>query len=237
MIKQQTTRVGLIIPSSNRMVEQEMAGWYPVGVHVHVTRLRMTGPHHIEPAELLPRVNEAASTLDDARCSVIGFHCTANSTEGGLEGEQQILGALRGAAAGDVTTTATAVRGALTALDAKRIVLITPYSAAATAHEAEFLEAAGFKVVEQVAKDLDGGDAYCSAPPSYWFETAMATKRDDADVYFLSCANTSSIGIVRELEAALGKPVITSNQVMIWDSVRRTGTPYADGPGSLFAIA
>ena len=38
-----TARVGLIIPSSNRMVEQEMAPAFPPGVVAHVTRLRMTG--------------------------------------------------------------------------------------------------------------------------------------------------------------------------------------------------
>ena len=38
-----TARVGLIIPSSNRMVEDEMVHAFPAGVRPHVTRLRMTG--------------------------------------------------------------------------------------------------------------------------------------------------------------------------------------------------
>ena len=52
-------RVGLIIPSSNRMVEQEMVRAFPDGVHPHITRLRMTGPNRmghdalIEIADLL----------------------------------------------------------------------------------------------------------------------------------------------------------------------------------------
>jgi len=40
-----TKRVGIIIPSSNRMVEQEMVQAFPRGVQPHVTRLRMTGPN------------------------------------------------------------------------------------------------------------------------------------------------------------------------------------------------
>jgi hypothetical protein len=51
-----TARVGLIIPSSNRMVEQEMAGYFPAGVQAHVMRLRMTGRHHAPLAQLLPRI-------------------------------------------------------------------------------------------------------------------------------------------------------------------------------------
>jgi len=51
-----TLRIGLIIPSSNRMVEQEMARFVPPDVTLHVARLRMTGPHHAPLAQLLPRI-------------------------------------------------------------------------------------------------------------------------------------------------------------------------------------
>ena len=47
-----TARIGLIIPSSNRMVEQEMARFFPAGVVPHVARLRMTGPHHVALDEI-----------------------------------------------------------------------------------------------------------------------------------------------------------------------------------------
>src|SRR5262249_4036145 len=89
-----TARVGLIIPSSNRMVEQEMVAAFPAGVHAHVTRLRMTGANQLPPAQLLPRIEEAARALIDARCDAVAFHCTANSMEGGKDGEREIIAAL-----------------------------------------------------------------------------------------------------------------------------------------------
>jgi maleate isomerase len=214
------TRVGLIIPSSNRMVEQEMVRWFPEDVQPHVTRLRMTGEHRSSLDALLPRVREAAGALDDARCAAVAFHCTANSTDEGLEGEARILAALKDAVRGGVTTTATAIRNALDARSARRIVLITPYTPAMTEHETHYLHAAGYDVVAWVAKDLGGSDGYCAATPDFWFETASAARRDDADAYFLSCANIACIGIVERLEAALGKPVITSNLAVIEETVR-----------------
>lgn len=217
------TRVGLIIPSSNRMVEQEMARWFPDGVQPHVARLRMTGEYRTALKDLLPRIRDAAGALADARCSVIAFHCTANSTDEGLQGEQRILDALREATSAEVTTTATAIRRALEEHKARRIALITPYTAEATAHEAEYLRAAGYEVVAQVAKDLGGSDGYCAATPEFWFETAVAAKRKDADVYFLSCANISCIGVVERLEEALGRPVITSNLAVIRETLRLAG--------------
>src|SRR5262245_586682 len=127
-------RVGLIIPSSNRMVEQEMAPAFPAGMQAHVTRLRMTGANHLAFDALLPRIEEAARALADACCDAIAFHCTANSMEGGKDGETQILAALSRAGAARGTTTITAIARALDALGARRIVLITPYTEVVTAH-------------------------------------------------------------------------------------------------------
>ena len=82
-----TARIGLIIPSSNRMVEEEMVRHVPPGVTAHVARLRMTGAHRVSLDALLPQVKETAATLIDARCDVVAFHCTANSTSEGVAGE------------------------------------------------------------------------------------------------------------------------------------------------------
>ena len=57
-----TARIGLIIPSSNRMVEEEMVRHVPPGVVAHVARLRMTGAHRVTIDALMPRVKEAAAT-------------------------------------------------------------------------------------------------------------------------------------------------------------------------------
>src|SRR5580698_7465824 len=99
-----TTRIGLIIPSSNRMVEEEMVPHLPPGFVAHIARLRMTGAHRAPIDAIIPRVEEAAATLTDARCAVVAFHCTANSTAEGLEGEERLLAALRRAGAPQVTS-------------------------------------------------------------------------------------------------------------------------------------
>ena len=142
-----TARIGLIIPSSNRMVEGEMVRHLPPGYVAHVARLRMTGAHRVAIEGLVPRLMKAAAMLTDARCDVIGFHCTANSTSEGAAGEAKLIAALRQAGARLVTTTATAIRHALETLRARRIVLLTPYSEQVTDEEAEFLHMAGFQVL------------------------------------------------------------------------------------------
>jgi maleate isomerase len=228
-------RVGLIIPSSNRMVEQEMVRAFPAGVTAHVTRLRMTGANRLAFDELLRHVEEATRALVDARCDVVAFHCTANSMEGGAEGEQQILATLARAGAPRTTTTITAIQRAFDALSAKRIVLITPYSASTTEHEAEFLRGAGYEVLSAKGFALAGSDAYCATPSQFWRDSAVEAARADAEAYLISCANISVFGVIGELEAKLGRPVVTSNQAVIWDALRLMDWQDCRGcPGRLF---
>jgi maleate isomerase len=218
-----TARVGLIIPSSNRMVEQEMAPAFPVGVAVHVARLRMTGPNRVAFDQLLPRIEDAARALTDARCDVVAFHCTANSMEGGRSGEEQILAALAQAGAPRATTTITAIQRAFSALGARRMVLITPYSVSTTEHEAEFLRDAGCDVLSAQGFALDGSDAYCATPPQFWHDRVVAAARPDAEAYLISCANISVFGVIDDLEVRLERPIVTSNQAVMWDALRLIG--------------
>ncbi len=230
-----TARAGLIIPSSNRMVEQEMIQAFPQGVQAHVTRLRMTGANRTPLAQVLPRVEEATRSLTDARCDVVAFHCTANSMDEGPSGEQRLLAAMAGTGAAQVTTTATAIRAALDALDAKRIVLLTPYDQKTTDHEAEFLHECGYQVLQATGFAFAGSDAYCATPPAFWRDRMIEAVRPDADVYFVSCANISMLGIIDAVEAEIGTPVITSNQAVVWDCLVRIGCADRRGcPGRLF---
>jgi maleate isomerase len=230
-----TARVGCIIPSSNRMVEQEMIAAFPAGVQPHVTRLRMTGASRGPLATVLPRIEEATRALTDARCDVVAFHCTANSMEEGRAGEERILAAMKTAGAPHATTTATAIRRAFDALGARRVVLITPYDQRTTDHEAGFLHESGYQVLHAVGFALNGSDAYCAAPPSYWRDRVLEAARPDAEVYFVSCANISVFGVIEELERNLDRPVVTSNQAVVWDCVSRLGWPdRGDCAGRLF---
>jgi maleate isomerase len=218
-----TARIGLIIPSSNRMVEQEMVRHVPPGVTAHVMRLRMTGVHNVPLDALMPRLDEATRTLTDARCDVVAFHCTANSMSEGVAGEAKLLAALRQAGAPQATTTATAIRHAFDVLGARRIVLLTPYSARTTEEEAEFLHAAGYEVIHAKGFALKGSDEYCATPPQFWRDRALEAARPDADAYLISCANISVFPVIEEIEQTLGRPVVTSNQVVIWDALSLLG--------------
>ena len=86
-----TARVGLIIPSSNRMVEPQMQRFAPKGVQPHFIRIGMTNHHKRPLPELMPRILSAVELLMDSKCDIIVFQCTGTSMSGGVDEEKRII--------------------------------------------------------------------------------------------------------------------------------------------------
>ncbi len=228
-------RIGLIIPTSNRLSEEQFNRYAPPGVHIHATRLRMTGPHRVSDAELPREVVHAAGLLADAKCDVIVFHCTGSSMEAGFEGEQRIIAAMAAATGRRATSTASAIVEALHAVGAQRLALVSPYES--NEHEVTFLRSAGFQIVVDRPMQLPGSDAFVGTPASFWLEATEQAADPRVDTYLLSCTNIRSPEVVEELERRLGKPVITSNQATLWYCLRVCGLPdMIPGLGRLFQI-
>jgi maleate isomerase len=211
-----SARIGLIIPSSNRLTEPQFHRFAPAGVGIHVTRLRMTGKWHRPLAELRPAIAEAAAALGDARPGVVVFHCTASSMEAGLDGEKSVLDTIAGAAGCPAITTGQAIVGALGRLGIKKLVLLSPYVKATNAHEVAYLREAGFEVIHELGLGLAGSDDYIAVAPDRWRDLAWENRRPEADGYLLSCTNTTMIEAIEAAEEKLRKPVVTSNQAVLW---------------------
>ena len=117
-------------------------------------------------------------------------------------------------------------------------MLVTPYSASTTEHEAEFLREAGHDVLSAQGFALDGSDAYCATPAQFWRDRVIAAARPNADAYLISCANISVFGVIDDLETRLERPIVTSNQAVIWDALRLIGWRMPPRHlGRLFAVS
>jgi maleate cis-trans isomerase len=214
-------RVGLIIPSSNRLTEPQMRYFAPAELGVHVTRLQMTGKWNRPLSALTDDITRAAGALADAKVDIVVFHCTGHAMEEGPEGDartRELIETTTGIAA---MSTASAIQEALDALSLRTLILLTPYDQDTNDHEIDYLSRIGRTVVHDVALALPGSDDYLAQPPARWVELAVAHTRDDADGYFLSCTNTTQIEAIAPIEQRLGKPVVNSNQAVLWASMRR----------------
>jgi len=228
-------RLGFIIPASNRMVEPQMARFAPPGVVPHFMRLRMTNQYKRPLPELLPRILDAAAHLMDSKCDIIVFQCTGTSMSGGVDMDAFVVGEIAKAVKRPAISTAGAVKAALAALGARRLVFISETEQAGHDKKVAYLREAGYELVADKAASLPGTDQYCVTPPRFWYDLAVSLRNDAADAYFISCANIQSIDVIEDLERVLGKPVVTSNQAALWCALRTLGlSDEVPGLGSLF---
>ena len=217
-----TPRIGLIVPASNTAAEVQFQRYAPAGVSVHTTRLRMTGQWSRPLRELADDITQAAAALSDTSPGVIVFLCTADSMAEGQAGEARILELVEKASGCRALTTGLAVKEALAQLRLKKLVLISPYVKATNAHEIEFLGEAGYEVIHDLGLGLTGGgDEYLRITPREWTDLTVENRRAEAEGYVLRWTATSVIDAIEDVERSLDRPVVNSNQAVLWAALRR----------------
>jgi maleate isomerase len=219
-------RIGLIIPSVNRMTEPQFNRFAPAGLGVHVARGRVAGGPPRTVAELTDEIAHAAGTLADAKPDLIVFHCTHTSMKEGADGEARIIDLIEKTTGIEAVSTSSLVNEALRALKVKKVLVLSPYRT--NADIIAYLAAAGFTVVKDVALACATPAAYEAITPQRWYELAIENDSPDIDGVFLSCTNTTQIEAVDAIERALGKPVINSNQAVLWGCLSRLKTAFGD---------
>jgi maleate isomerase len=218
MLAQPRARVGLIIPSVNTYSEPQFNRFAPDGLGIHVARARVAGQWKRPLPEMKDEIAGAARLLSDAHPDVIVFHCTDTSMTQGPQGEGKILDIVKDATGIDAMATSRLVLEALQALGMKKVVLLTPYKSNKAV--IDYLTAAGVTVLRDVAMKLDAKD-FGTVMPAQWTQMAKDIDGPDSDGVFLSCTNTRQIEAIADIEKALGKPVVNSNQAVLWGAVKR----------------
>jgi maleate isomerase len=227
-------RAGVLIPSGNSVAEPELRAMLPPEVSMLVTRLPLRGSSRAELMRMLDQLEAAAGLLADAAVDVIVFHCTAVSTFA-PDMAEGIRDRIEKATGKKCFTTADAALCALSKLGARRVSLLTPYIDEVHRREVEFLQANGFHVEGGANLGIDTNAQMSELEPDAILKWAQRNISETSDVCFLSCTAIKSGPIISALERSCGKPVITSNQCMIWHLLQSSKVSgAAAGFGMLF---
>ena len=228
-------KIGFVLIPNEQTIEPEMTRLMPEGVGVYFSRVVM--PREIS-TESLAQVRgslaeTAARILPDDGLDVVAYACTSGTVALGEDvTHAELSRAVPGAKA---TSLAGAVRKALSAMGVKRLVLGSPYTEELNANVVRFLEEAGFEVLAAHGMGLQYDTEMTRVAPDYIIDYARAIDRPDADAVLLSCGALRSIEVVDRIEQDLGKPVLCSNQALLWDCLRLAGINDAlPGLGRLF---
>ncbi|MFS4580238.1 arylmalonate decarboxylase [Phaeobacter sp. C3_T13_0] len=230
--------LGFILMSTDLACEADIFAMAPVGVGVHVTRLKTDDYTTNETlARHIDHMADAAGRLQpDMKPEVVAYCCTSGSI---VCREENVFREIsKGAPYTQPMCIVTGVIDALHEIGAKQIVVGTPYLDDINTSEAEYLLAAGFDILDIQGLQLETGAEFGQVEPSYWKEFALEIDQPEADAIFLSCSGIRSLEVVDEIEQAAGKPVITSNQALMWSCLRRAGImDELEGFGQIFKHA
>ena len=70
-----------------------------------------------------------------------------------------------------------------------------------------------------IASDLDIG----KVDPNHLFDALVKTDLSKSDALFVSCTALPILSIINGLEKKIGKIVLSSNQTLIWDTLKQVG--------------
>ena len=162
-----------------------------------------------------PNIADAAQRLVERGSPAVAYGCTSGSYVLGPDGDAAIIEQMRNAAGVPATTTSTAVVTALHTLGAQSVAVLSPHIDEINARLRAYLEAAGFKVAAMVGLNLSC-DIESVEPAETRDIVESQVDRVDADAVFISCTGMRTATIIDEMEASLGKPVVTANQATLW---------------------
>ncbi|MEV7868556.1 decarboxylase [Streptomyces sp. NPDC088124] len=222
--------VGVVAPFDFAL-DRELWRWVPDDISLRLTRTPYVPVEvSLDLARLVSEhetLGEAVRALGVSEPEVVAYACASGSFVGGPAGEKAMCEAMTRAGEVPSLTTSGALVEALEELGVSRIALVTPYTESVTRALEEYLAEVGAAVT---------GRAFLGLTRDIWkvpYRSVMDMARQAvvgaADALFISCTNLPTYDVIPQLEAELGMPVLSANQVTMWAALRRLGA-HAVGP-------
>lgn len=231
-----TTGIGLVAPFDFAL-DRELWRWLPAHVDLYATRLPyLSDPVSVQLATALSEPSGVRSATRDVLAPeprAVAYSCSSGSFIDGAAGEAAIAAAMLDAGAPTAVTTSGAMVAALTEIGAHRIALVTPYVDTVTDKLVDFLAAFNIATASRFDLGLSGGIWKTSYDDVR--DAVSTVDTTGVDAVFIACTNVPTYDLIAPLEAQLGVPVLSANQVTMWAAMRDAGVVGVDAPGALFA--
>ena len=181
------------------------------------------------------RLADGASELAAAKPDAVMWACTSGSFVFGPEGAKNQASGVAAALGVPASSTSIAFVDALKALGLQRVAVAASYPEDVARHFVRFLTAGGVEVVSMGSHGIFTAAEVGTLEPHQVVAMVQAADHPDAEAILVPDTAMHTLQIVDDLEAAVGKPVLTANQVTVWKGLQLLGpVPQLEGTGSLF---
>jgi maleate isomerase len=228
-------RVGLVVPSSNVTVETEMPAllarhrdaWFSF----HSSRMRMQAVSPEQLRAMNAQRERCILELGDAGIDAILYACLVALMVAGPGEHQRVEGLIAeqlatGGSDAAVRSSAGALVEGLRALDAKNIVLVTPYMRPLAEKVVEYIEAEGIRVLDWRALEVsDNAEVGCILGERV-MDAARSLDLTGADALVISaCVQMPSLPLVQAAEDEFGIPVLSAATAGAYSLLRALDLP------------
>lgn len=234
-------KIGILVPFTNCNLEPDMGLLCPPGATMHFERLGGYDVDEIPGSEQMAGLgasdlSETLRLIAGVRPAAILYGCTSATLTHGSAFDRDLAAQIKAASGAVSITAAGALIHALGALDVTRVGFASPYLGEVNDQAVAFLGEHGVTVTHRadIGRAL-GNYGQGELTPDEVFALAIQAAGPEADAVVLSCTDMRSVEVIARVEAATGKPVVTSNQAMIFMLCRALGLPGPAGDwGRLF---
>ncbi len=219
--------MGLIVPSSNTVIEVDFYRRLPPTATLHTARMYLeeTTPEG-ESAMLDEHLPTAINDLRSARPDVMVFGCTSAGALRGNDYEAQLIARIARETGAETFSVAASVRRTILAAGGRRVGVITPYVDSLNEKIRESLEADGLEVTGIHGLGITDNFTIADVTPERIAEFAFECfAGGDIDLLFASCTNFRAIDARDQIQAALDVPVVTSNHAALAVVLEQIGAP------------
>ena len=231
-------KIGILYPGSSAeddyLTAQQLLG---LDVELQLVHTAMPVDAHRVDALLDLGCDEvlAAGAAQLSGVDSIIWACTSGSFVLGWEGAQRQVAALQRVAGVPASSTSIAFADAARALSLRRVAVAATYPGDIAARFVDFLAHAGVAVVRLSSRGMVTAAEVATLGREEVLDFAEFNDHPGADAVLLPDTALHTVAWLDEIEARIGKPVLTANQVSLWQGLRLAGPqPARTGLGTLF---
>ena len=214
-------RIGLITLASDFRIEKDFNNViYGKEIDLYSNRIHCYNPLTNETLKKMADdiTDVTKDILPDQKLDCVAYGCTSGTIAAGYSSICEKVNLAKPNT--KVTTPITAAIKALKKLNINKISIFTPYTDEINQSVAEYFKQENINIISlsyfDIASDLDIG----KVDPDYLFEVLSKIDLSESDALFVSCTALPVLSIIDKLEKKLSKTVLSSNQTLIWDTLR-----------------
>lgn len=213
-------RIGVISLATDFNIEADLQQMYPRDIGFFTSRVKNVNPLNVANLRIMAKgISAAADTiLPGTQLDAIIYACTSGTVAIGVDKIAELVH--QTCPDVPVIDPVSAALAAFACFKAKRISMLTPYTEPVNREVAEFFVRQGHDVLNVAGFGFENDTQMTFISHQDIIDAAIGNCDPNADLLFISCTALRASAVLDKIEQQLGIPVVSSNQLLAWYSLR-----------------